>query len=212
MVAFTACAVPDCYRNAHWRARGVRGWCSIHYKRWKRYGDPLMQKRIANGVAQRYFEEIVLAYDGDECLTWPYAKSAGYGHIRIEGQLHLVSRLVCERTHGPAPTPLHEAAHSCGRGHFACVAKRHLSWKTPEGNAADKIGHGTTNRGERCGTSKLTESDVLAIRAARGKVTGISLAARFGVSPSTIARVQLQHGWQWIDTGSAEDREPGAEG
>lgn len=38
---FKACSVDDCKRNAHWRAKGARGWCLAHYKKYRKYGDPL---------------------------------------------------------------------------------------------------------------------------------------------------------------------------
>ena len=39
--AFVKCAIADCPEGAK-----VKGWCNVHYQRWHRYGDPLVQKRI----------------------------------------------------------------------------------------------------------------------------------------------------------------------
>lgn len=36
---FKACSVEDCKNIAN-GSGGARGWCSKHYKRWKKYGDP----------------------------------------------------------------------------------------------------------------------------------------------------------------------------
>lgn len=85
-----------------------------------------------------------MAYEGDDCLTWPFLKSPrGYARMHVNGRDKRVSRLVCEEAYGTPPTPDHHAAHSCGKGHLACVTKRHLRWATPVENAADKIIHGT---------------------------------------------------------------------
>jgi hypothetical protein len=37
---FKPCAVDGCKNNAHWRKRGLRGWCSAHYARFLKYGTP----------------------------------------------------------------------------------------------------------------------------------------------------------------------------
>lgn len=35
------CLIPDCDRDASGYRGGGRGWCSTHYQRWRRHGDPL---------------------------------------------------------------------------------------------------------------------------------------------------------------------------
>lgn len=130
------CSIPNCGKPHY-----ARGWCDPHYRRWRDHGDPLGGLTYDDS-AQRYFREVVMAYDGDECRAWPLAKDPqGYGRF---GGKH-VHRRVCEEANGPAPTPKHEAAHSCGGGHLACCTKRHLSWKTPKENQADRIIHGTSS-------------------------------------------------------------------
>lgn len=123
----------------------MRGWCVAHYERWRRHGDPLGggPPRASSAEPARYFRDTVLAYEGDDCLAWPFCRDRnGYG--KMGGKI--VSRLVCEKEHGPPPTPAHEAAHSCGKGHEACVAKRHLSWKTRAENASERVIHGKNRK------------------------------------------------------------------
>ena len=51
----------------------------------------------------------------------------------------LVARLVCEWYHGPAPTFLHEAGHTCPTGENSlCVNPDHLQWMTREENEQHK--------------------------------------------------------------------------
>jgi len=103
--------------------------------------------RAATGEAQKFLREVVLPYDGTECLIWPFAKTKkGYAQIGIDGKTRLVSRVVCEKAHGPSPSPRHHAAHNCGHGYDACVARRHLAWKTPAENEAEKRDHGKYER------------------------------------------------------------------
>lgn len=182
----------------------MRGWCCSHYARWLRHGDPL-GGRIGVGEARRYFEDIVLNYDGDECLPWPFAKIEGRGVVNLDGRQGFVSRYVCEAAHGPPPTPTHQAAHTCGKAHEACCAKRHLVWKTPKENNADKIVHGTAQRGENNSLTKLTETSVHAIRALKGIKPQGAIAKQFGVSRKTVTAIHLRQTWAWLPE-SAPDR------
>ena len=68
-----------------------------------------------------------------------------------------------------------------------------LRWDTPKNNHADKIKHGTTNRGEQCGTAKLTLEQVRAIR----QDTRLQriIAAEYGVKDNTISRIKSFKRW-----------------
>jgi hypothetical protein len=188
------CKIEGCIKPVR-----TRGWCTAHYNRWQRHGDPL-GGQIAQGEAQRFYREVVLPYDGTDCLFWPYA-TIGRGYACMDprdGKSRYVHRRLCEEVHGPAPSPDHEAAHSCGKGHEACVTKGHLSWKTPAGNHADKLIHDTHNRGERHGLSKVTEAEARAILALKDKKTQREIAADFSVSQSIVARIHQRETWAWL--------------
>lgn len=151
------------------------------------------------GWATAFLRETVIPYNGKECLFWPYARnSAGYAQVGSGGKTALLTRIVCEERHGPPPTPEHEAAHSCGKGHDGCISPVHLSWKTHIENMADTLKHGTHNRGERCGTSKLTETEAREIIAMRGVESQRKLAARFGVSQQTVGAIHTGRNWAWL--------------
>lgn len=190
------CSIPDCGKPVLVKARGL---CSVHYQRLWRHGDPL-EIKCSRNEAQNFYEKIVLSYDGYDCLVWPYAraKHGGYGKMSRGGKIGHVSRFLCEDIYGPPPTPEHEAAHSCGNGHFACVTKRHLSWKTSKGNHADKLIHDTHSRGERQWMSKLTEDDVRQILSLKGKEPQNSIAQRFGVARGTIGKIHRGEKWGWL--------------
>lgn len=152
-------------------------------------------RKTPNGEAHRYFREVVLAYDGDECLLWPYGRvGGGYGKVWHEGKTHLVHRLVCEEANGPPPTG-HVAAHECGNGHLACVTKAHLHWKTKAENEADKLAHGTHSRGELNGNAKLTSAEVSTIRMLKGVASQREIARKFGVKQTQVCRIQQNENW-----------------
>ena len=125
----------------------AKGYCLTHYRRFQRHGT-LAVSRASNGEHERYFHDVVLAYDGDECLLWPFSHNGnGYGTMRTGSKTVRVSRRVCEHVNGPPPTPKHDAAHSCGNGHIGCCTKRHMSWKTRSENLLERRIHKTFGRG-----------------------------------------------------------------
>lgn len=185
------CSIDECSKphRAH-------GWCAAHYFRFRKHGDPL-GGRTPIGEPYSFLENTVLSFEGEECLIWPYGTgSTGQGMIWRDGKKRVVSRIVCEHEYGPPPTPKHEAAHNCGKGHEGCVNRKHLRWATHIENMADQLIHGTSNRGERNGSAKLTEAQVLEIRAASD--TQATIANRFGVSQATVSQIIKLQKWAHI--------------
>lgn len=68
-----------------------------------------------------------------------------------------------------------------------------LRWDTPKSNQADRVKHGTTNRGEQCGKAKLTLEQVKFIR----QDTRLQriIAAEYGVKQNTISRIKSGTRW-----------------
>lgn len=196
---FKPCSVDGCNGNAATRGT-ARGFCLSHYNRFLNHGDPLGGGTY-NGEPMRWINEVVIPYDGDECLIWPFkGNSTGYAQIWIGDTLQLTTRVVCERVHGPAPTPSHECAHSCGKGKSGCVTPSHLRWATRSENHLDKVLHGTHNRGDQHPFNKLSEDDVLAIRtmASNGVFQNV-IADQFNVSRSLICKIVARKRWEWLD-------------
>ena len=189
MATLRLCSIPDCGKRAV-----ARGWCYGHHKRFKRHGNPLAGGTV-RGAATRYFKDTVLTYEGDDCLPWPYGHIKGYGVLSVDGRQHFVSRAVCEAVNGPPPTSRHEAAHLCGRGGFGCCTKRHIVWKTPIENQADRIVNGTDQFGERNAISKLSDADVREIRAMKGMATLKAIGTKFGMTPSAIGYILRGKTW-----------------
>lgn len=194
MAIKSICSIEGCGKAAH-----ARSYCANHYARWLRHGDASACARPANGTVGKYLRDTVLHYEGDDCLIWPFSTNRGYAQMCVSGTKPVgVHRLVCELTHGPAPSPIHQAAHSCGNGKNGCVSKRHLLWKTPTENQADRLVHGTDGRGERCATAKLTESDVRRMRALLGALPQHSIAQQFGISDALVSMIKTGKVWGWL--------------
>jgi len=98
--------------------------------------------------------------------------------------------LVLEAFAGRRPSGL-ECCHNDGNPWNNHVSN--LRWDTAKSNQADRIKHGTSNRGERCAAAKLTSEQVLAIRADT-RLQRI-IAVEYGVRESQISRIK--NGVRW---------------
>lgn len=166
-----------------------KGLCTRHYMRARRNGDPT-KGRTPPGERASFVDD-ALKHDGDDCVIWPFFvnKKTGYAQSKLEGRFRLVHRFVCEKAHGSAPTSGHQAAHRCGKR--ACINPRHLSWKTPLENEADKDRHGTKRWGSELHNAKLTADEVTAIKVLRGRIPARQIAEIFGVDKGHVSAIQL---------------------
>lgn len=186
------CSIPECGK-ARWR----RDLCVVHYGRWQRHGNPLVLLRKPNGTQVQWLRDH-LTHTGDECLIWPFRKNMdGYaGNILyLEKQID-GCRLMCILAHGDPPTPKHQSAHSCGKGHLGCINPEHLSWKTVQENQADRIIHETTTRGTKHWKASLTESQVLEIRSSSEPQS--YLAKKYGIGQPTVSHIKSRKYWAWL--------------
>lgn len=155
------CRAPDCDRLV--TPKSGQGLCEKHYANWRRRGLIKCKKHQAAGEAESYLRSFV-SYEGDDCLIWPYWRDkAGYGACRVNGVRSSAHRHMCIIAHGPPPFSNAEAAHSCGKGHLGCFSPKHVRWATSAENAADKIKHGTTLKGEMAACAKLTAKSALEV-------------------------------------------------
>lgn len=176
-----------------------RGYCSIHYGRFRRHGCPSGGRSFVRGEPQKWVDTH-LDHKGNGCLIWPFGRyKSGYGFVVYRGKKYTASRLICELSNGPAPSDAHEAAHSCGKGHEGCVNPRHLRWATSQENSQDAIDHGAVPKGSRHHNSKLTASKVLEIRGLRGSVNCHDVADRYGITFGTVCDIWSRRTWAWLE-------------
>lgn len=187
-----ACAEVGCESRVK-----TRGLCNAHYKKLLRYGAT-KGRHASPGEPLSWIHSVALNFEGDDCLSWPFANAGnGYGRVLYEGKTWYPHRLLCFLVHG-APPEHFDASHSCGNGSEGCVNPRHLIWKSRRDNLADKLKHGTHNRGSQHYAAKLTKNDVLYIRSEGLVVSNSKLANLFNVTPSAIAEVKNRRAWNWL--------------
>lgn len=198
-INFKPCSVASCNGNAAQKMRGRQGFCNKHYLRFMRHGSPTSgaSERAAFGEPVTWLQNST-KHKSDECLDWPFGKYPnGYGAVMIEGVKRGAHRVMCEMVHGSPPSPKMETAHNCGRA--ICVNPAHLRWDTRAGNHADKLLHGTSQRGENCGRSKLTEDEVRSIRRLIGVYGHREIGNMYGVAARTVFDIAHRRSWNWLD-------------
>lgn len=177
----------------------ARGWCEMHYGRWRRMGEWTPNKgRTAPEAKTLTFLKSVVENPPNECVLWPFALSkAGYGRVQYQGDSVRAHRVSLMLFSGPPNDDSLYAAHTPVICHNrSCVNPKHLRWATPLENVRDKRKDGTQHRGTDVGIAKLNEDQVLAIRAS--DETRSEMAKRYGVTRSTIAAIQKRKSWKWL--------------
>jgi hypothetical protein len=178
------------------------GLCRAHRIRKWRYGDPLGggPHITPPGLKMKFIEE-ALECQHNDCLEWeyPYNLSTGYPEISIDDATVSAHRYVCRKAHGEPAEEKLVAAHNCGNRR--CMNPNHLRWATYAENEADKHLHGTSLKGKPGRMIKLTEEDLIAIRALRGVKPQHEIAKEYGVHQVTISEIQTGKYGAWAGTG-----------
>lgn len=126
------CSVNDCSRPA-----SSRGWCYMHYSRWKRHGDPLRPPTSNVITADAFWSKT--EPDG-ACLVWTgYIEPSGYGRTYWERRRVLAHRLAFFLRLGRWPNS--DLRHLCNNPR--CVL--HVVEGSHSENMRDMVAAGTHN-------------------------------------------------------------------
>lgn len=122
-----------------------------------------------------------------------------------KSQVVVVARVVLETHVGPCP-PKMEACHNDNNPSNDKLTN--LRWDTRKGNHADKLKHGTHNKGSRHNLAKVDEVDVMEIRRLYEselhlprygrKYTMQYLANMFGLDTTMISKIIKRQNWKHI--------------
>lgn len=140
----------------------------------------------------------------DACWTWIASKCPrGYGRLGTKVGHRIVQtkahRLSYEIAHGVTPPADLVVMHLCDNP--SCVNPRHLALGTQAENVADMFSKGRQKprNGEASPHAKLTDSDVLALRAAHEAGVAIApIAKRIGVASPTAWNAIKRKTWKHI--------------
>lgn len=132
----------------------------------------------------------------DDC--WPWIASTyrgGYGQFSSG---HSYSQLKTSKAHrvswtlrnGTIPDGLH-VLHKCDNR--ICVNPNHLFLGTSADNTADMVAKGRQAQGSRNGCTKLTETQVLAIRS--DTRSSWTISSEYGVTHTQVSKIKSRRQW-----------------
>jgi hypothetical protein len=197
------CKVEECQRLVG--SDGVKGFCSMHYQRYKKHGDP----RISHNNTLKgdtLAQKLRLNYKEDEygCWIWQgYKQKQGYGVIGTGAgkKTALVHRLAYEFWNCPIPEGM-LVCHHCDIP--SCINPDHLFLGTNQDNIDDKMSKGRAytgvHTGEKNSMAKLTDKQVAEIKRLliHKRKSQVDIARQFGVSPTTILHIKQDKRWKHI--------------
>jgi hypothetical protein len=157
-------------------------------------------QRIFPPLPERFWSRV---HKAESCWLWTgHRDKDGYGILPYDGKLLRAHRVSWELHNGPIPAGI-KVLHSCDTP--PCVNPAHLFAGTQRRNIEDMIAKGrgrySDRHGERNSAAKLSECDVLTIRAeyAAGGVTHADLAAGYGVCATLIGLIVRRERWGHLD-------------
>lgn len=127
------------------------------------------------------------------CWLWTGSLSnKGYGLFYLNGKSCRAHRVSWEIFKTPIPAGM-LVCHTCDNP--PCVNPDHLYVGTPRDNTQDMLRRGrmASTSGEQHGNSKLTELDVMAIRA--DPRTQEEIAFDFGITDGHVSKIKLRAAW-----------------
>lgn len=164
------------------RPHSCRGFCTLHYYRFRTFGTTSLPT-----AEDRFWAKVDKSGD---CWIWTaYRNPSGYGWGRWDGKARLSHRVSYQLATGIDPGDL-VVCHRCDNP--PCVNPAHLFLGTMADNSADMVAKGRSSHllGSACGKAKLTDSqvdDILDLR--RSGWSLAEIAQRFEIHPSHASRI-----------------------
>lgn len=199
------CKAPTCERRA-----AAKGYCNMHYNRWRRHGDPATVRtmvRRGSPLRERLEMRADRSAGPDGCWLWTGCLGGnGYAPMQYEGRTRYAHVWAYVHKHGEPPADRPFVCHTCDNRR--CVNPAHLYAGTHQQNMDDKVERHRQARhpGESNAMHKLTDEQVYEIRDLQGRGFSTSQVAQmFGVSQSRISPIWNRKSWAHLPERTTTD-------
>ena len=172
-----------------------KGYCRKHYTRFKKHGSPHNAGIGPKGAPIAEYLEYFKSVDPvTGCWNWMGTITPfGYGHMVRYGKHYQVHRLSHALRYGAVERYLY-VCHKCDNRR--CFNPEHLFLGTAADNQRDMALKGRSARGERNAGAKLTEADVLKIRA--DKRGHLEIGKDFGITRNHVSEIKRRLRWAHV--------------
>ena len=172
----------------------ARRIASLHARGLTWRGTPKVAVLAGTPLADRLWPFVDKTGD---CWVWTRSRDTkGYGTLAVGNGKKARAHVIAWRlTHGDIPEGLY-VCHHCDNP--PCCNPDHLFLGTADDNQKDAAAKARFPRGEKHHRARLTEADVIAIRAAEGKELRRVTAVRFKTSRDYIREIQQRKKWSWL--------------
>ncbi len=190
------CGIQFEFETARLR-RGRGRFCGHRCASSRPRADTLSKEKIA----RRFWAKVDKA---GECWIWTgHRLPKGYGTLGVGDKNKKATHVSILLDTGAFPPDGSVVAHSCDNP--PCVRPDHLFVTTHAGNAADRDQKGRWRspmlKGEKVGSSRLTEDEVRAILAS--PLGCRRLASQFGVSKANVQAIRRGRSWRHLQADSS---------
>ncbi len=187
------CSIDGCGKQAV-----AHDLCPMHYRRLKKYGDPLAVKQQQNHGLSLIDRLMARCSKSTGCWEWTGSSDVhGYGRLNIGNKPMLAHRTSWEVFRGLIPDGMY-VLHRCDNPR--CIRPEHLFLGDQQMNMDDKAAKKRhrygVSRGIDHGCSKLTDEQVREIRASTGpsRIT----AEKYGISGRQVRDIRTLKSWKHL--------------
>lgn len=147
-------------------------------------------------IDEKFFAERSALNVETGCIEWTrHISQGGYGTLKHKRKQRMAHRAMWEHKFGPIPDGM-VICHKCDNR--KCINPDHLFIGTTQDNVTDKMvkGRFVACPGEQCGTAKLTEAQIAAIRL-DDRVQHV-IAKEYGISQSNVSIIKNGDTWSHL--------------
>lgn len=148
---------------------------------------------------QRFWDKIDKTSSENGCWLWTAScNNYGYGQFNLNGKMRLPHRLTLAQHLGRPLLQGMVATHQCPGGpNRKCCNPTHLKEASIIDNMQDMVRDGNSIRGIKHPKCKLTEAQVLEIRASDKSQK--ELAQIYNIAISTVSDIKIGYTWAWLE-------------